>query len=87
MKTARIHLWEGIGLYSEGPSPYLEWAKESIMPVTHLVTLIIAVLALSGLTVWAFLSWGAGTVIPLLAAIALAVRWAVSPVSPDDTHA
>ncbi|EEX15237.1 hypothetical protein CSE45_1860 [Citreicella sp. SE45] len=87
VKTARIHIREGIGLYSEGPSPYLERAKESIMPVTHLVTLIIAVLALSGLTVWAFLSWGAGTVIPLLAALALAVRWAVSPVSPDDTHA
>ncbi|APX25037.1 MULTISPECIES: hypothetical protein [Salipiger] len=57
------------------------------MPVTQLVTLIIAVLAMSGLTIWAFLSWGAGTVIPVLLAAALLVRWAMSPVAPDDGHA
>lgn len=57
------------------------------MPVTQLVTLIIAVLAMSGLTIWALLSWGAGTVIPVLLAAALLVRWAMSPVAPDDGHA
>ncbi|MCR8547331.1 hypothetical protein M4578_05800 [Salipiger sp. P9] len=57
------------------------------MPVTHFVTLIIAVLALAGLTIWAFLSWGAGTVIPLLLALALLARWAMAPVATDDGHA
>ncbi|GGG58878.1 hypothetical protein GCM10011415_00880 [Salipiger pallidus] len=57
------------------------------MPVTHFVTMIVAVLALSGLTLWAFLSWGAGTVVPLLLAAGLALRWAMSPVKLDDGHA
>ena len=57
------------------------------MPVTYLVTLLVAVLASAGLTVWAFLSWGASTVIPLLLALALAARWAMAPVAPDDGHA
>ncbi|APZ54620.1 hypothetical protein [Salipiger abyssi] len=57
------------------------------MPVTHLVTLIIAVLALAGLTIWALLSWGAGTVIPMLLVLALVLRWAMAPVTADDGHA
>jgi len=57
------------------------------MPVTHLVTLLVAVLAAAGLTISALLSWGAGTMIPLLLAVALAVRWAMAPVAPDDGHA
>ncbi len=54
------------------------------MPVTHLGILIITVLALAGLTVWALLSWGAGTVIPLLLCLALVARWGMTPVGRDD---
>lgn len=57
------------------------------MPVTTFVTMIFAVLAATGLTVWAFLSWGAGTVIPLLLALALLARWGLAPVASDDGHA
>ncbi|MBU2962169.1 hypothetical protein KO516_15385 [Citreicella sp. C3M06] len=57
------------------------------MPVTHLVFLIITVLALGGLTVWAVLSWGAGTVIPLLLGLGLLARWGMAPVGRDDRSA
>ena len=67
--------------------PILKGAEEKIMPVTYLVTLIVAVLALGGLTIWAFIAWGAMTVIPMLLVVALLARWAMTPVAPDDTHA
>lgn len=57
------------------------------MPVTHLGLLIITVLALAGLTVWALLAWGAGTVVPLLSCIALIARWGMTPVGRDDRSA
>ncbi|MCA0996403.1 MULTISPECIES: hypothetical protein [Roseobacteraceae] len=57
------------------------------MPVTTLVTLLIAVLASAGLTVWAFVAWGASKVIPLLLAVALLIRWGMSSVPADDTRA
>ena len=57
------------------------------MPVTYLVTLIVAVLALGGLTIWAFIAWGAMTVIPMLLVVAVLARWAMTPVPPDDTPA
>lgn len=57
------------------------------MPVTTFVALIIAVLASAGLTVWAFVAWGAGKVIPLLLALALLGRWALSSAPPDDGRA
>ncbi|MCD1616660.1 hypothetical protein ACFSDD_12720 [Salipiger marinus] len=57
------------------------------MPVTTFVALIIAVLASAGLTVWAFVAWGAGKVIPLLLALALLGRWALSSAPADDGRA
>lgn len=54
------------------------------MPVTHLVVLLIAVLALGGLTVWALMSWGITTVVPMILGVALLARWGMTPVGRDD---
>ncbi|EPX78132.1 hypothetical protein [Salipiger mucosus] len=57
------------------------------MPVTTFVTLIFAVLTAAALTVWAFVAWGAGTMVPLLLGLALLARWAMMPIASDDGHA
>ncbi|WP_193989020.1 MULTISPECIES: hypothetical protein [Roseobacteraceae] len=57
------------------------------MPVTTLVTLLIAVIASAGFTVWALFAWGASKVIPLLLGIALLIRWGMASVPADDTRA
>ncbi len=54
------------------------------MPVTTFVTLILSVLAAAAITVFAIAEWGVLTVLPVLMAIALVARWAMSRVTLDD---
>ena len=66
--------------------PYFE-NKEINMPVTTFVSMILAVIAASGVTVWAFAEFGLLKVLPALIAVALAARWGLSHVPGDDKPA
>jgi hypothetical protein len=57
------------------------------MPVTTFVSMILAVIAISGLTIWGFVKWGLLTMLPLLIAMALLARWGLTTVPADDGHA
>jgi hypothetical protein len=57
------------------------------MPVTTFVSMILAVIAASGLTVWAMTKFGFLTVLPLLIAVGLAARWGMEHVPGDDEPA
>jgi len=54
------------------------------MPVTSLALLLISAVSATGLTLWAISAWGATTVLPLLAGLALFARWAMADVPFDD---
>jgi len=56
------------------------------MPVTTFATLVLVVIAAAALTVIAIAQWGGLTVLPVLMVLALAARWAMSPVTLDDGH-
>lgn len=56
------------------------------MPVTTFATLVLVVIAAAALTVLAIAQWGGLTVLPVLMVLALAARWAMSPVTLDDGH-
>lgn len=57
------------------------------MPVTTFVSMITAVIAASGLTVWAFAEFGLLKVLPVLVAVALVARWGMAHVPGDDEPA
>ncbi|WP_300580786.1 hypothetical protein [Marivita sp.] len=57
------------------------------MPVTTFASMILAVIAASGLTVWAFAQFGILKVLPALIAMALLARWALAHVPGDDEPA
>ncbi|WP_292287050.1 hypothetical protein [Marivita sp.] len=57
------------------------------MPVTTFVSMILAVIAASGLTVWAMTKFGFLTVLPLLIAVGLVARWGMEHVPGDDEPA
>ncbi|WP_439521971.1 hypothetical protein [Marivita sp.] len=57
------------------------------MPVTTFVSMILAVIAASGLTVWAFAQFGILKVLPALIALALLARWGLAHVPGDDEPA
>ncbi|MGJ8604839.1 MAG: hypothetical protein ACSHXH_11995 [Marivita sp.] len=57
------------------------------MPVTTFVSMILAVIAASGVTVWALVEFGLLKVLPALIAVALAARWGLSHVPGDDEPA
>ena len=61
--------------------------KEIDMPVTTFASMILAVLAASGLTVWAMAQFGILKVLPALIAVALLARWALAHVPGDDEPA
>lgn len=54
------------------------------MPVTTFVSLVLTVTAAAGITIWALIKWGMLTVLPVLAVIALAARWATGHVPLKD---
>ncbi|MBS0123021.1 hypothetical protein [Thetidibacter halocola] len=54
------------------------------MPVTSFALMLFSVIAAAALTVWAFSAWGAGTMLPILLALALFARWALAHVPHDD---
>lgn len=56
------------------------------MPVTHLALTLFAAAAAIALTVWALTAWGPAVVLPGLLCLALALRWAMTPVQHDDGH-
>ncbi|MGB1033639.1 MAG: hypothetical protein ACPG7W_08270 [Paracoccaceae bacterium] len=55
------------------------------MPLTTFLTMLLTVLAASGLTVWAMVKWGMLTILPVLVVIALTARWALAHVPLDDS--
>ncbi|MFP7571487.1 hypothetical protein [Marivita sp. S2033] len=57
------------------------------MPVTTFVSLIFAVIATSGLTVWAMVEFGVFQVLPWLIGLGLVARWGLSHVPGDDEPA
>ena len=57
------------------------------MPVTTFVSMIAAVIAASGLTVWAVVQFGLIKVLPALIAVALLARWGMAHVPGDDEPA
>ncbi|MCT4608704.1 MAG: hypothetical protein N4A70_05805 [Pelagimonas sp.] len=54
------------------------------MPVTSFALLVLTVIATVVLTVWALSAWGL-TVVPLLLVTGLLARWAMMPISHDDS--
>ncbi|OSQ50793.1 hypothetical protein MGEO_11305 [Marivita geojedonensis] len=67
-------------------APYF-WNKEINMPVTTFVSMILAVIAASGLTVWAMAQFGILKVLPALIALGLLARWGLAHVPGDDEPA
>ncbi|MCK0150985.1 hypothetical protein MWU54_13170 [Marivita sp. S6314] len=57
------------------------------MPVTTFVSMILAVIAASGMTVWAMAEFGVLKVLPALIAVGLLVRWGLTHVPGDDEPA
>jgi hypothetical protein len=57
------------------------------MPITTFVSMVLAVVVASGLTVWAFVKWGALTMLPVMIALAILARWGLANVPADDGHA
>lgn len=57
------------------------------MPVTTFASMILAVIAASGLTVLAFAQFGILKVFPALIAVALLARWGLAHVPVDDEPA
>ncbi|MCR9108728.1 hypothetical protein [Marivita sp. XM-24bin2] len=57
------------------------------MPVTTFASMILAVIAASGLTVWAMAQFGIIKVLPALIAVALLARWGLTHVHGDDEPA
>jgi hypothetical protein len=55
------------------------------MPVTSFALLVLTVIATVVLTVWALSAWGL-TVVPLLLVTGLLARWAMMPISHDDSR-
>ncbi|MBO6866163.1 hypothetical protein SAMN04488045_1184 [Thalassococcus halodurans] len=56
------------------------------MPVTSFTLLIFSVLCAAAITVWAFNSLGAFTVLPVLLVLGLLARWGLGHVPHDDTR-
>jgi hypothetical protein len=67
-------------------APYFQ-DKEINMPVTTFVSMILAVIAASGLTVWAMAQFGILKVLPALIALGLLARWGLAHVPGDDEPA
>ena len=57
------------------------------MPLTTFLSMILGVLAASGLTVWAMAQFGILKVLPALVAVGLLARWALAHVPGDDEPA
>jgi hypothetical protein len=57
------------------------------MPVTTFVSMIAAVIAASGLTVWALAEFGLLKVLPALIVLGLLARWGMAHVPGDDEPA
>ena len=57
------------------------------MPVTTLLSMILAVIAGSGLTIWAVAQFGLLKVLPALIAVGLLARWGMAHVHADDEPA
>ncbi len=57
------------------------------MPVTTFASMILAVIAASGLTVWALAEFGLFKVLPALIAVGLLARWGLAHVPGDDEPA
>ncbi|SPF80178.1 hypothetical protein [Pseudoprimorskyibacter insulae] len=57
------------------------------MPITTFVAMILSAVVASGLTVLAFMKWGAMTVLPVMIVLALLARWGLATVPADDGHA
>ncbi len=57
------------------------------MPVTTFASMILAVFAASGLTVWAMAEFGILKVLPALIAMGLFARWGLAHVPGDDEPA
>jgi hypothetical protein len=66
--------------------PYFR-GKEIDMPVTTFASMILAVIAASGLTVWALAEFGLFKVLPALIAVGLLARWGLAHVPGDDEPA
>ncbi|MFP7672799.1 hypothetical protein ACG74X_05515 [Marivita sp. S0852] len=57
------------------------------MPVTTFASMILAVIAASGMTVWAIAEFGVIKVLPGLIALGLLARWGLTHVPGDDEPA
>lgn len=57
------------------------------MPVTTFVSMILAVLAASGLTIWAMAQFGIFNVLPALIIVGMLARWGLTHVQGDDEPA
>ena len=75
------------GLFLWAVLPHILNVWEDNMPVTTFVSLIAAVIAASGMTIWAVAQFGLIKVLPGLIVVALLARWGMAHVPVDDEPA